>query len=148
MKKLLFFAFVVAAAFMACNKDDDTNIKPVQLDKAFNLAVNETAELETDGTRIKFLGISEDSRCPTGVNCVWEGEAIVQLSVEKEDDAIVETLTTNPREGQMLPDKFTAFGHGVKLLQVMPYPEAGSSIEEGDYVIRLIIGEPFEGDNW
>jgi hypothetical protein len=146
MKKLLFFAFALAA-FMACNKDDDAKIIPVQLDKAFNLALNETAELETDGTRITFLGIAEDSRCPTGVNCVWEGEAIVQLLVEKDDDAITETLTTNPREGQLLSDRFSAYNHGVRLLQVMPYPEAGIPMEVEDYVIRLIISEPFEGDN-
>lgn len=146
MKKLLFLAFVVAAMLMACNKDDDSNSKSVELNKPFNLALNETAELETDGTRITFLGIAEDSRCPTGVNCIWEGEAVVDFLVIKGKDLLAVPLTTNPRDGQVLNDNFTAFGHGVKLLQVMPYPETGCSIEEKDYVVRLIISEPSVGD--
>ncbi len=146
MKKILFFAIVVAAMLLACNKDE-SDIKSVELNTPFNLALNETAELETDGMRLTFEGVVEDSRCPIGVNCIWEGEAVAEFLAKKGSEVVAAPLTTNPRAGQVVNDNFTAFGHGIKLLQVMPYPDAGSPIEEKDYVVRVVIQAPENGDD-
>ena len=147
MKKLIFLALVAFAIFVACNKDDQPDPKPVNLDEPFNLALNETAELEADGTRITLLGILEDSRCPTGVNCIWAGRAVAEFMLENSGEKRIETLTDNPGNDPNLSTHFNAFGHGVQLLQVMPYPAAGSLIPEKDYIVRLAIGEPIEGVN-
>ena len=148
MKKILFLITVAAAMFFACNKDDSSNIKPVQLGQAFNLAMHETAELETDGMRITFMGITEDSRCPTTVNCVWAGRAVAEFKVVKGRETLIESLTDNPANDPALSTSFNAFGHGVRLLQVMPYPATSNSIDDKDYIVRLEIGDPIYGDTW
>lgn len=37
--------------------------------------------LEEYQMNITFKGISEDSRCPEGVNCIWAGAALAQVEV-------------------------------------------------------------------
>jgi hypothetical protein len=76
------------------------------------------------------------------VSCVWEGEAIIDFLAEKDNEVVAEPWTTNPRAGQVINDNFTAFGHGIKLLQVMPYPETGNPIDEKDYIVRVVIQAP------
>ena len=49
--------------------------RTVRLDAEFTLAPGQTAQVEGGGLRVTFYGVSADSRCPTGVTCVWEGDA-------------------------------------------------------------------------
>ena len=41
-------------------------------------------ELRTRKFEVKFVGIDEDSRCPSDVACVWAGEVIVRLSLRRD----------------------------------------------------------------
>ncbi len=138
MKKIIFSAIAIVALLVACKKDDNPNIKSVQLNEAFTLVLNQTAELEADGMRITLLGITEDSRCPTNTDCFWAGRVIAEFKVEKAGEALIKTLTDNPENDPTLSTSFTAFGHLVKLEEVAPYPD-GSPIAQEDYVVKIEI---------
>jgi len=50
------------------------------------------------GLRITFEGVGEDSRCPTGVQCMWAGDAAATFTLETPPAAAVQrTLHTNGR---------------------------------------------------
>src|SRR5215212_1805399 len=53
----------------------------VQPGKEFQLAVGQEAQIQGSAITVRFLKVSEDSRCPIDVNCVWAGNAAVRLLV-------------------------------------------------------------------
>jgi hypothetical protein len=50
---------------------------------AFSLPVGKTATVAGSVNRITFTQVREDSRCPTNVVCVWEGDAKIEVSVSR-----------------------------------------------------------------
>jgi len=50
---------------------------------AFSLPVGKTATVSGSVNRITFTQVREDSRCPTNVVCVWEGDAKIEVSVSR-----------------------------------------------------------------
>lgn len=97
------------------------------------LRVGESARPTT--ATVTFVGVSDDSRCPTGVSCVWEGDAVVTLRVTR--DAADETvaLHANPRFAQ----EATVAGLRLRLVRLEPYPEADRPIAADDYRVVLTI---------
>ena len=49
----------------------------------FSLAVGKTATLSGSDYRITFNRVTEDSRCPVEVQCVWAGDARIELTVSR-----------------------------------------------------------------
>src|SRR5262245_19271212 len=100
----------------------------------FDLKVSEAVTLQ--GLKITFEGVSEDSRCPTGVQCVWAGDAAATFTLERPPAAALQcTLHTNGRfERQTDYDTFV-----VKLEDIKPYPKQNSGIASGDYRATLIV---------
>src|SRR5574342_1006413 len=64
--------------------EDDEPIK-VPLATQFQLKAQQTAILETENIQIKFLNVTEDSRCPSDVACVWEGMATIIVNIKLND---------------------------------------------------------------
>jgi hypothetical protein len=100
------------------------------------LRVSETSRLADQRTTITFVRVSDDSRCPTGVTCVWEGDAVAELTVETDGSPAAHVqLHANPRFAQ------DAAVHGlrIRLERLEPYPEADRPIPAGEYRVVLLI---------
>ena len=89
-----------------------------------------------DGLELRLLDIG-DSRCPTGVVCIWEGQAEVRLEVTRGSEAPVEVQLTL-RAGHDT-EKAVAYGHLLRLLAVDPYPKEGKTTPREAYVARIEI---------
>ena len=94
----------------------------------------------TNGPQIKFVELENDSRCATGVTCVWEGEAKVSISFKDANNTTTHTLT----ERGSSETKETIRGYEV-LFSVNPYPKAGQVIAKEDYTLKLSVSKA--GDN-
>jgi hypothetical protein len=73
----------------------------VELDESFRLAIGETALVEEANFALTFRGVQNDSRCPADVQCVWAGNALVELVATRTDSshtALALNTTTSPRE--------------------------------------------------
>jgi hypothetical protein len=95
------------------------------------------AELVTiQELRITFVGLSEDSRCPTGTQCVWAGDAAATFTLETPRAAAEQrTLHTNGRF-----ERQTDFADFVvRLEDVKPYPREGVAIDPGDYRAAVVV---------
>lgn len=112
--------------------------QPLPLDTPFSLQVGQSERV--DDLEITLAGISEDSRCPPDVQCVWQGQVGVQLEVAAAGDEMEPlTLTSVMSPTMSLPD------HQITLVSVEPGPaEAGSSIPPAEYVVTLQVAEPDE----
>lgn len=106
-------------------------------DEVIDLRVGTTTPVAGTAVTVTFVGVSEDSRCPRGVTCVWEGDAVAELRVQtRPDDAVTVRLHTNTRfEGQ-------AAAHGVTIVleQLQPYPEADTRVPADAYVASVRLG--------
>jgi len=105
-----------------------------QLGQPFELRASETAAI--DGLRVSFEGVGEDSRCPTGVQCVWAGDAAAAFALEISPAAAVHrTLHTNGRfERQVEYEGFV-----IRLEDIKPYPKDGATIAPADYRAVLVV---------
>jgi hypothetical protein len=55
--------------------------KPVGLGTDFTLAPGESAPIEGASLSVRFVAVTEDSRCPSDTTCVWAGEVEVKLEI-------------------------------------------------------------------
>lgn len=86
---------------------------------------------------VTFVEVKQDSRCPTGVTCIWEGEAVVALEVRQQDQAPrTESLSTHSSRGSS-PNSVRVGEVSVRLVGLDPYPVAGAEIEPSEYLLTL-----------
>lgn len=111
----------------------------VKLNQEFRLKVNQIAFIESENIKIKFLDGTEDSRCPSGVVCFWEGQVVVSVNIIKDAQEMDFNLTLRPRigEGDLAVKDFD--GYSIKLVNVEPYPESGVEIKPSEYIASFII---------
>lgn len=84
---------------------------------------------------IKFVSVMEDSRCPEGVNCVWAGNARVQVKVtgrRGEAKIMVMNTTMGPKGDQY-------DGWAIYLTSLSPAPKSGKSISKRSYIATFSI---------
>jgi len=120
----------------------------VDLGEEFQLRVDETAvfrhviNLVEQETEITFRELNEDSRCPIGVNCIWEGQVVLAIDAVTQGDT--ERLNY---QGFVGPDTAAylhqSFGniYELQLLRVDPYPIAATNevSENEEKVATLMI---------
>lgn len=116
-------------AFSACSSGDDDHV--FQLDSGQRFALQEEYASVDHGLSISVEHVS-DSRCPTGVVCVWEGEATVYLYVRTQN--VQELVLSTVRQ-----PKDTVQNYEIELVDVSPYPDISREIEQEDYEVTLKI---------
>lgn len=109
----------------------------VPKNEPFDLRIGESA-LTTDDIRIKFDTVRSDSRCPSDVNCVRAGEAVIALSLSKEGEIPVgRELDTTPARSSTTFLNFT-----ITLSQLQPYPRSDRQIRPEDYIATFVVRAP------
>jgi hypothetical protein len=96
---------------------------------------------------LTLIGVSEDSRCPSDVVCIWAGRAVVVLLAELDGHGLWELrLSTDggstdggTPEGDADVTPETAGGYTVELLQLEPYPVSPGQIPKGEYAARVLV---------
>jgi hypothetical protein len=133
---VIFSVLLVTAliATAACAPESDN--KTVSLGDSFSLAVGQTASIDGEDLAIKFIDIIADSRCPSGVECIWQGEVacLVEITHSGTGQQKVLTypgLTQEPSEFQ--------FGSYQFAFSVEPYPQAGKEIRKSEYRLNLLL---------
>jgi hypothetical protein len=83
---------------------------------------------------IHFDLVTEDSRCPFGVVCVWEGNGRIELTVSDAVDTAVLGLNTNTP-----PTEKVFAGFTVRLDELDPYPSASYPTNPDRYVAKVAV---------
>lgn len=107
-----------------------------RLDHPVDVRVGVTVEVGGEPITITFERVTEDSRCPTGVQCVWAGDATVRLRAEapKADRAALDlhTHVSRAREADYR-------GYRIRLVQLAPWPKEGSTPSPDQYVATIVV---------
>jgi len=87
------------------------------------------------GVKVKFLELIEDSRCPTGTNCIWAGNAKIKVQVSKPGHK-AKTLRLNTGVN---PQSVLFGGYQIKLTGLTPEPRTNIRIRRDGYVATFTI---------
>jgi len=85
---------------------------------------------------LTFVRLIADSRCPTGVTCIREGDAAVLMRVDAPGSASDELTLRTSGPGS---EDVAVHGVLVTLVDVMPYPREGDMPRPEEYRITLLI---------
>jgi len=100
LRSLIFLPAFLFAAVGGCNGSESA-ASPEVLEAAtgapFVLAEGESVDVA--GRTLRFVDVIEDSRCPAGVTCVWEGRAKVRLAAANPEGAEWQQVLTLPYGG-------------------------------------------------
>jgi hypothetical protein len=77
--------------------------------------------------------ITEDSRCPSDVQCIQAGRVVVALNIYSLEGELI--LSKDIEEGTF----FDIGNTKITLVKVSPYPVSTDEIEEGDYRFDFIF---------
>ncbi|MCE3076389.1 hypothetical protein [Chryseobacterium gwangjuense] len=91
---------------------------------------------------VTFKGISEDSRCPKDVTCVWAGVAVAQVEVMGiATRPMTINLASMDNKGRNYHKSAEFNGYTISLADVQPYPGAseGTKPLNGKYRIGITI---------
>ncbi len=106
----------------------------ITLGQTFSLSEGETV-IVGETLQLNFSAVIAESRCPTGVQCVWEGNATIAL---KASDVFGPTrqlcLDSSPRFTTIANDGI----YTIELLDLEPYPTTGSRTSE-PYRATLVV---------
>ncbi len=105
------------------------------LGEQFALPIGQTVNITGEDLSIRFDAVTSDSRCPTGVECVWAGEAKCRMVI-KYQDAETEVIFT--QNGSSISQE--EFQDYLFSFQLGPYPQAGQEIEDSAYVLVMMVG--------
>jgi hypothetical protein len=105
----------------------------------FELRLGESVQVDSDDLTVLFDQVVADSRCPVGIDCVWEGDAVVQLRLDKAKNGTsfvqLHTSTSSPTDASYRE-------YRVRLEKLTPRPRAEAKIEPREYVSTLIVEKP------
>jgi hypothetical protein len=128
--------FAVVAAVLACASVDKVIV--AEPGTAFSLPLGRTATVAGSGSRITFLQVNEDSRCPTSVVCVWEGDARIRVTVSRAgrpEESQILTLSQTNNEA-LIGDLV------VRFVALAPHPETPGRNAQLAYVAELVVRRP------
>jgi hypothetical protein len=117
-------------AFVSCASASLAPTGPFS--KEVTVAQGKTVSV-VDDVSLHFVAVAGDSRCPKDVVCIQGGDAIVKLQVKTSGDtrdAELHTANTQP----VVSGDLT-----LELLQLMPYPFSGRTIQPEEYRATLKV---------
>ena len=94
----------------------------------------ETSVAQT-GLRIKFLEMVEDSRCPSGVSCVWAGNAKIRIQV-RDKNGTPKTLELN---STLNPQVVNYGRYEIRLDGLTPRPVTDGTVDKNSYVATIEV---------
>lgn len=113
-----------------------------QKDGVIYLTEGENKFLREYQMNVTFKGISEDSRCPEGANCIWAGVALAQVEVMGTSTRpMILNLASADYPGRDYHQSTEFNGYTITLQDVAPSPKSqdGAKALAGKYKIGITI---------
>jgi hypothetical protein len=113
-----------------------------QKDGVLYLSEGENKFLREYQMNVTFKGVSEDSRCPEGANCIWAGVALAQVEVMGTSTRpMILNLASADYPGRNYHQSAEFNGYILTLQDVTPSPKSqdGTKALAGKYKIGITI---------
>lgn len=125
-----FAAIALAFGALACARGaGDAGDPSIRLVRVDSLVLVPGQETRVDQLRLTFLRVRDDARCPIDWYCVWQGNAVVEITLAVGADPD-ETVILNTAYGSAPVEHA---GYRVALLSLMPIPRGGMTVPAEEY---------------
>lgn len=138
MLRKLILIVIVITFFSGCG--DEFDCENLKLAVPFQVKPNFLYQDCPGQLSITMLRVENDSRCPLGVICVWEGNAEVLFLFRNGADQAEISLDTNVKKPNGISETI-ALGHLIQLNTLDPYPNSKSAIKQKDYRAVIVISK-------
>jgi hypothetical protein len=142
MRRIAFLFLAGASVSLACagsgaavGANTPATTKVVAVHQDYDLSPGQTAVVDGGALTVSFEKVSEDSRCPTGVQCIWAGNGAVVLAPSTPSTGRY-TVTLNTT---LTPHAVKVGPYEVSLVGLSPNPQQGSTIPPASYVTTLHV---------
>jgi hypothetical protein len=105
----------------------------------FRLAVNETVAVAGSDISVKFFNVTEDSRCPADVVCVWEGQVTAMVGLTQNSTDLGRFNLTLGGGGNASMAGQSVGAYTIKLTEVQPYPISSQPTLPSDYNATFVL---------
>jgi hypothetical protein len=127
---------LLVTTLASCGQDPIISRK-VSLNEQFTVKAGHQVVIKGEKLSVQFSSLQNESRCPTGVQCVWEGNAAISIEVSKKRNKPAQAvLNTNTA---IQPNELAYKKYRIKLLGLNPYPRIDEKIEAKDYEAVMIV---------
>lgn len=137
MKKVLLLLIVILLVSCKDEVVSPNEVKTAELNKPFELKIGESVSLEMGKVNFTFESVPADSRCPTGANCRWAGDATVIIKFSEE---FRDSLHTNTN-----PSSVTVDTYALNLISLSPYPKVSEQINADAYIAKFEVNKVILG---
>ena len=137
MIRQLTLALLVTSLLISC--EDPTDCNGFRLDEEFEISIDQTITNCPENISITLFEI-QDSRCPTGGQCIWAGMIVIkgELIIEGKEYGL--ELSTFESVSKF-PESFSTADYSVKLVDAVPFPDLNTTEkQEEKRAIFLITG--------
>lgn len=126
-----FSAMLICLAVAGCAGARTEDTKAADPGAAVTLAPGDAVSVMTTDMKVRFVAVTEDSRCPRDVNCIWAGEVKVLLEIR---------VSQAESQVEILEGKSTvAGGFRLTLVRVEPQRTSTGKIASQDYRATLKV---------
>ncbi len=137
--KTLLVVVMTAGLLVACSTDnapESNDAAKVSTPSAetISLKIGESVEVPVIHATIAFDTVLEDSRCPTDVECVWEGNARTGLRLVSDELSESFELNTSQQGGATV---HTVNGYELSIDRLEPKPVSTRGIDPRLYSLEL-----------
>ena len=120
------------------NPSETAKVSTVSKDGVLNLNLGEKKSLKTEDINVKFVKVTEDSRCPKGMECIWAGIAAVELELSSKNIPAKNMIVASVDLSQRNLGKHINFnGYQITLQALYPEKEMGKETTINDIAVDL-----------
>ena len=131
---LLISVFAIISICIESCQEVDNHPDPilVELGTSFDIRYEETVQIKDEGIQLTFMAISDDSRCPENVVCVWQGRVAIVLNAGTIDIPLSVGAVSEPTKSFK--------NYSVTFQEVIaPMLNTEKTIKKSDYIVQLLV---------
>ncbi|WP_298313713.1 hypothetical protein [uncultured Aquimarina sp.] len=139
MKRFIYLLLVFSPLFIKAQAQNTTKkVTPPKI--ITKLKIGKKVNFKTKS--IQFVKVVEDSRCPTYVTCVWEGQAKVIIGIYENDTLLEQKLiiigakgiTPSNNKEILKSEDQTIYGYNLS-----PHPSGDQKTDPSEYYLEMVV---------
>lgn len=130
--QFLIFLSVFIVGCQTSDNDDQHNPNDPEV-----INVDTCFDNDDQGMSVCLDSVTDDSRCPSDLVCVWAGDAVANFSIKTKNEINSFQLHTN----NDFQNDTVLQGYRIKLVAITPYPSSDHQIEPKDYSVEILVAK-------
>ncbi|MFX0210730.1 MAG: hypothetical protein ACFFDT_32425 [Candidatus Hodarchaeota archaeon] len=123
-----------AIGYFMLQQPTEDNFSEINTD--ISLYIGESVIIKDHGIKLKFVDVLEDSRCPSDVECVWEGTVSLLINIQYNSEDLGNFILNSSNL-----HKASFMGYYVKFKELEPYPISTETIPKSSYRATFSVDE-------